>query len=319
VCSSDLDKTGTLTRGEPEVTDIITAPTIRPEQILQTAISLEVLSEHPLAQAIAEKARKENVTPLPVERFEAVSGLGVRAMVNGREHLLGNLRFMEESGVQMNHLTDAAVKLAKEGKTIVFLAEDNQATGLLGLSDVPKATAIEAIVELKKMGLKVAMMSGDHAQTARSMGATLGIDQVLAEVLPGDKASEIKRLQSQGQVVAMVGDGINDAPALAAADIGIAIGAGTDVAIEASDITLMNDDLRSVAAAIRLSFATMKVIRQNLFWAFIYNIIGIPIAAGVLYPFGGILLNPEVAAAAMALSSVSVVSNSLRLRRTWKA
>jgi Cu+-exporting ATPase len=314
-----FDKTGTLTKGAPEVTDILTAPNVRPEQILQTAISLEVLSEHPLAQAIVEKARKENLRPLSVERFEAVSGLGVRAIIAGRMHLLGNLRFMEASGVQMDGLAEAASRLSAEGKTCVFVAENNQATGLLGLSDVPKASAREALAALKKMGLKLAMVTGDNAQTARSMGAILGIDQTLAEVLPGDKASEIKRLQLQGQVVAMVGDGINDAPALASADIGIAIGAGTDVAIEASDITLMNDDLGSVAAAIRLSFATMKVIRQNLFWAFIYNIIGIPIAAGVLYPFGGILLNPEFAAAAMALSSVSVVSNSLRLRRTWKA
>jgi Cu+-exporting ATPase len=314
-----FDKTGTLTRGTPEVTDILTAPGMSQERVLQAALSLEVLSEHPLAQAIAEKARKENMTPLPAEQFEAVSGLGARAMVNGRMHLLGNLRFMEAAGVEMNGLDQAATRLSAEGKSCVFIAENNQATGVIGLSDVPKDTAAEALTDLKKMGLKVAMISGDHVQTARSVGAMLGIDQILAEVLPGDKASEIKRLQSQGQVVAMVGDGINDAPALAAADIGIAIGAGTDVAIEASDITLMNNDLRSVAAAIRLSFATVKVIRQNLFWAFIYNIIGIPIAAGVLYPFGGILLNPEFAAAAMALSSVSVVSNSLRLRRTWKA
>jgi len=314
-----FDKTGTLTRGEPEVTDILTAPGVSPERVLQAAFSLEVLSEHPLAQAIAEKARKENMTPLPVERFEAVSGFGARAVVNGHMYLLGNLRFMEESGVELHGLAQAAAQLSAEGKTCVFIAENDQATGVLGLSDVLKATAAEAIADLKKMGLKVAMLSGDHAQTARSVGAMLGIDQVLAEVLPGDKASEIRRLQSQGHVVAMVGDGINDAPALTAADIGIAIGAGTDVAIEASDITLMNNDLRSVAAAIRLSFTTMKVIRQNLFWAFIYNIIGIPIAAGVLYPFGGILLNPEFAAAAMAMSSVSVVSNSLRLRRIWKA
>jgi len=314
-----FDKTGTLTRGEPEVTDILTAPGVSPERVLRAAFSLEVLSEHPLAQAIAEKARKENMTPLPVERFESVSGFGARAVVNGNMYLLGNLRFMEESGVALHGLVQAVAQLLAEGKSCVFIAENDQATGVLGLSDVLKDTAAEAIADLKKMGLKVAMLSGDHAQTARSVGAMLGIDQVLAEVLPGDKASEIRRLQSQGHVVAMVGDGINDAPALTAADIGIAIGAGTDVAIEASDITLMNNDLRSVAAAIRLSFTTMKVIRQNLFWAFIYNIIGIPIAAGVLYPFGGILLNPEFAAAAMAMSSVSVVSNSLRLRRIWKA
>lgn len=314
-----FDKTGTLTRGEPAVTDILTAPGLSPERVLRTAFSLEVLSGHPLAQAIAEKARRENMTPLPVERFEAVSGLGARAVVNGRMNLLGNLRFMAESNVDMKGLDQAVSRRPAEGKSFVFVAEENQATGVLCLSDVPKTTAAEAIADLKNMGLKVAMLSGDHAQTARGMGAALGIDEVLAEVLPAEKTSEIKRLQSQGHVVAMVGDGINDAPALAAADVGIAIGAGADVAIEASDITLMNDDLKSVASAIRLSFATMKVIRQNLFWAFIYNVIGIPVAAGILYPFGGILLNPEIAAAAMALSSVSVVGNSLRLRRTWKA
>ena len=314
-----FDKTGTLTKGTPEVTDILTSPGVSPERVLQAACSLEALSEHPLAQAISNRAAQENVTALPVERFEAVSGLGVRAMVDGKRLALGSPRFMEAENVSMNSLADVATRLAKQGKTIVYIAENNQAIGLMGLSDVPKVSAREALAELKKMGLRVAMVTGDHEQTARSMGAALDIDDILAEVLPADKVSEIKRLQSQGQVVAMVGDGINDAPALAAADIGIAIGAGTDVAIEAGDITLMNDDLRSVAAAIRLSFATMKVIRQNLFWAFIYNIIGIPIAAGALYPFGGILLNPEFAAAAMAMSSVSVVSNSLRLRRTWKA
>jgi Cu+-exporting ATPase len=313
-----FDKTGTLTKGEPEVTDILTAPGVPPEKVLQAALSIEVLSEHPLAQAIVGRARRENLTPLPASQFEAVSGLGARAFVDGRPHLLGNLRFMETSGVKMNGLAEAATRLAGEGKTCVFVAEGNGVIGLLGLSDVPKASAAEALKVLRNMGLNVAMITGDNVQTARAVGAALGIDQVFADVLPGDKSKKIKELQSQGQVVAMVGDGINDAPALTAADIGIAIGAGTDVAIEASDITLMNDDLRSVADAIRLSFATMKVIRQNLFWAFIYNIIGIPIAAGVLYPFGGILLNPEFAAAAMAMSSVSVVSNSLRLRRSWK-
>jgi Cu+-exporting ATPase len=314
-----FDKTGTLTKGTPEVTDILMAPGVSPERVLQAAFSLEILSEHPLAQAISDRARKANVTPLAAERFEAVSGFGVKAVIDGHWHFLGNQRFMEAEGVRMNGLASKAARLAKEGKTVVIVAENDQATGLLGLSDVPKASALEALAELKNMGLRVAMITGDHAQTARSMGAALGIDEILAEVLPADKASEVKRLQSQGQVVAMVGDGINDAPALASADIGIAIGTGTDVAIEAGDITLMNDNLRSVAAAIRLSFATMKVIRQNLFWAFIYNVIGIPIAAGALYPFGGILLNPEFAAAAMALSSVSVVSNSLRLKRIWKA
>jgi Cu+-exporting ATPase len=313
-----FDKTGTLTQGEPEVTDMLTAPDVPRERLLQTALSIGILSEHPLARAIVRMAKKEIPAPLPFERFESVSGLGIRATLDGHAYMLGNLRFMEAAGVQMNDLTQIALQWSQKGKSCVFMAEGRQATGIFGLIDVPKVSAVEALDDLQKMGLKVAMVTGDHAQTARSMGAILGIDEVIAEVLPGDKADQIKRLQSQGHVVAMVGDGINDAPALTAADIGIAIGAGTDVAIEASDITLMNNDLRSVGAAIRLSFATMNVIRQNLFWAFIYNIIGIPVAAGILYPFGGILLNPEFAAAAMALSSVSVVGNSLRLRRIWK-
>ena len=232
--------------------------------------------------------------------------------------MVGNLRLMEQAGLRLNGLAEAAARLSGEGKTCVFVAEENQVIGLMGLSDVPKASAAEAVRALKDLGLEVAMITGDNAQTANAAGSALGISLVLAEVLPEDKSEAIRKMQSQGQVVAMVGDGINDAPALAAADIGIAIGAGTDVAIEASDITLMSDDLKSVPAAIRLSFDTMKVIRQNLFWAFIYNVIGIPIAAGILYPFGGILLNPEFAAAAMALSSVSVVGNSLRLRRSLR-
>lgn len=314
-----FDKTGTLTRGEPEVTDIITAPGITTEHLLRTALSLETLSEHPLAQAIAKKAAGENVEPFPVERFEALSGLGVRAASGRHEYLLGNLRFMEISGVETHGLDQVASALFASGKSCVFTAENKKAIGMFALSDMPKLSARDALADLKKMGIKVAMMTGDNMQTAASVGAMLGMDSILAEVQPKEKAAQIRELQSQGHVVAMVGDGINDAPALAAADTGIAIGAGTDVAIEAGDITLMTDNLRSVAAAIKLSLATMRVIRQNLFWAFIYNIVGIPIAAGVLYPFGGILLNPELAAAAMALSSVSVVGNSLRLQRSWKA
>ena len=311
-----FDKTGTLTRGEPEVTDLLAAPGVAEERVLRMALSIETLSEHPLARAIADRARRENLMPLPVEAFEAASGLGAKAVVEGVPCRVGNLRLMEQAGLRLNGFADAAVLLAGEGKTCVFVAEENRVIGLLGLADVPKASAAEAVAALKKMGLEVAMITGDNAQTAKAVGEALGIDRVVAEVLPEDKSAAIRTMQSQGKIVAMVGDGINDAPALAAADIGIAIGAGTDVAIEASDITLMNDDLKSVPAAVRLSFETMKVIRQNLFWAFIYNVIGIPVAAGILYPFGGILLNPEFAAAAMALSSVSVVGNSLRLRRS---
>ncbi len=311
-----FDKTGTLTRGEPEVTDIAAAEGIAPEKVLQTALSLESLSEHPLAQAIVNRAKESGLAPLPAETFEALTGLGARAVIEGRPCLLGNLRLMVQEGMGLQGMDQQAADLAAQGKTCVLVAEEGRVLGLIALSDVPRESAKAAVAELKAAGLKVAMITGDNVSTGQAIGRQLGIEQVLAEVLPGDKAKEIRRLQQEGQIVAMVGDGINDAPALTAADIGIAVGAGTDVAIEASDITLMTGDLQAVPRAIRLSFETMKVIRQNLFWAFIYNIIGIPIAAGALYPFFGVLLNPEFAAAAMALSSVSVVSNSLRLRHT---
>ena len=313
-----FDKTGTLTRGEPEVTDIVTRSGEDENRVLQIAMSLEAVSEHPLAAAIMERGRRANLSPLSVERFEALSGLGAGAFMNGSYCLLGNRRLMETRHIEFDSLIDEAGRLAAEGKTCVYVAEGNQAVGLIGLADVPRKSAKETISTLKDMGLQVALITGDNISTARAVGTVLGIDHIMAEVLPADKAAEISRLREQGQVVAMVGDGINDAPALTAADIGIAIGAGTDVAMEASDITLIKNDLRSVPKAIKLSFETMKVIKQNLFWAFIYNVLGIPVAAGVLYPFFGILLNPEFAAAAMALSSVSVVSNSLRLRRAWK-
>jgi Cu+-exporting ATPase len=312
-----FDKTGTLTRGEPTVTDVVPAERIEERKLLQVAVSLEAVSEHPLAQAIMERGRDKQISALPVEGFDSISGLGVRGFVDGCLCILGNRRFMDQEGVVCGKLAGVADRLAGDGKTMVFIAETGKLLGIIGLSDVPKDSAKETVLALRGMGLKVAMMTGDNASTARSMGAALGIDTVMSEILPGEKAKEIRKLQAEGEVVAMVGDGINDAPALAAADIGIAVGAGTDVAMEASDMTLMTEDLKAVPAAIRLSLATMQVIRQNLFWAFIYNVIGIPIAAGVLYPFGGILLNPEFAAAAMAMSSVSVVGNSLRLRRVW--
>jgi Cu+-exporting ATPase len=346
-----FDKTGTLTRGEPEVTDIIPAPGVATAEVLQAALDIEAVSEHPLARAVLERAKREGVHAKAVAGFEAVSGFGAKAVRDGKTILLGNRRFLEGEGiviggaqkgaagspgeqsfsVRTDHPSSTegetgagggmkgdAARLAGEGKTSVFVAENGRILGLLGFADQPKPSAAAAVAALKGMGLKVAMITGDNAGTAKAMGKILGIDRILAEVLPGDKAAEIRRLREEGEVVAMVGDGINDAPALAAADIGIAIGAGTDVAIEASDITLMQDDLLAVPRAIRLSFETMRTIRQNLFWAFIYNIIGIPIAAGVLYPLWGILLNPEFAAAAMAMSSVSVVGNSLRLRRRWR-
>ena len=309
-----FDKTGTLTVGAPRVTDVETAPGMARDRVLQVAASVEALSEHPLAAAIVERARSEGIAPGPVEGFEALSGLGARARTGGMIVLLGNQKLLEREGVRLDGLGATAERLSGEAKTCVFVALGGEAAGLIALADVPKDRAAETVATLKGMGLEVGLITGDNEGTARSVGRALGIERVLAEVLPGGKAKEIERLQAQGEVVAMVGDGINDAPALSAADIGIALGAGTDVAIEASDITLIRDDLRAVPEAIRLSFRTMKVIRQNLFWAFIYNVIGIPMAAGVLYPFFGVLLNPVYAAAAMALSSVSVVTNSLRLR-----
>ena len=313
-----FDKTGTLTRGEPVVTDVYTARGFSDKEVLAAAAALEKMSEHPLAQAILSERKpikypwrkRINLRHYPVWEQKRI--------LEGKSCLIGNRLLMETEGISTAVLDEAAAKLALEGKTVVYIARENTAIGLIALADVPKDSAKQAIDELKRRGLKVAMVTGDNAGTAQAVASQLGIDRVLAEVLPGSKADEIKKLQKEGEVVAMVGDGINDAPALAAADVGIAIGAGTDVAIEAGDITLIRDDLMGVPEAINLSAATMRVIKQNLFWAFFYNVIGIPIAAGILYPFFGILLNPEFAAAAMALSSVSVVSNSLRLKTVWK-
>lgn len=312
-----FDKTGTLTRGTPEVTDIVTMPSFRREDVLQAAASIEALSEHPLGRAIVDRARQESVSHLPVEDFEALSGLGARGRVNGRNVLIGNRKLLESQGVPADETGVEAEALLSLGKTCVFVAIDGKPAGIIAIADALKATAGEAVSRLKAMGLQVAMITGDRRETALAIASELGIDRVMAEVLPGEKAGEIRRLQEEGHVVAMVGDGINDAPALATADIGIAIGAGTDIAVEASDVTLIQEDLRLVVSAVRLSSLTMRVIKQNLFWAFFYNSLGIPIAAGVLYPFFHILLNPMFAAAAMALSSVSVVTNALRIRRIW--
>ncbi len=311
-----FDKTGTLTRGEPEVTDIVPAEGIVEKDILEIAASIEAVSEHPLARAVIRESHQKDIQVNTVDHFEALSGLGARGIVNERKVFVGNHKLMEKNVIKLHGLGEKAKLLANKGKTCIFVASEGRIMGVIALSDVPRKSAGESVDTLKKMGLNVAMITGDNEKTARAIGDAVGIDNILAEVLPADKASEIRKLQEKN-CVAMVGDGINDAPALTTADIGIAIGAGTDVALEASDITLMTNDLRSVPAAIKLSFQTMKVIKQNLFWAFFYNSLGIPIAAGILYPFFGILLNPVVAAAAMAMSSVSVVSNSLRLRRLW--
>lgn len=309
-----FDKTGTLTRGTPQVTNIIAGSGNDVEKVLQAAASIEARSEHPLAKAIMIEARDRSIEAGDVEQFKAVSGRGAKARSKGVDLCVGAAAFMEYEGINIDELRSEAGVEAELGRTCVFVAADGKLVGLISISDTPRDEAREAIIELKSMGLKVGMITGDNRQTAKATADLIGLDYVLSEVLPGAKADEIRRLQSERRVVAMVGDGINDAPALSAADVGIAIGAGADIAMEASDITLMKSDVRLVASAIKLSLKTMRVIRQNLFWAFFYNVIGIPIAAGVLYPSFGILLNPVFAAAAMALSSVSVVTNSLRLR-----
>ncbi len=311
-----FDKTGTLTEGRPVVTDIF-AEGVKEEELLSVAASVERASEHPLGAAVVQLAEERGTAFLEVEDFDALPGLGIRARVEGREVLLGNDRLMRERGPGLNGLGARAEALAGEGKTPIFLARNGEVVGLMALADVLKPQAAEAVGMIRGLGVEVAMITGDNRRTADAVAGQAGIERVLAEVLPGDKAAEVRRLQEEGRVVSMVGDGINDAPALAQADVGIAVGSGTDVAIEASDVTLMSGDLRRVSTALKLSRRTIRTIKQNLFWAFIYNVIGIPIAAGALYPFfgkGG-LLNPIFAAAAMAFSSVSVVSNSLRLRR----
>lgn len=312
-----FDKTGTLTRGEPEVTDIVAVRGHSPAQVLALAAALEKSSEHPLAQSILKRAAAENIDVVRAEGFEALSGLGAKAVIDGAMCLAGNQKLMDVERVETASVRAQAEAKAGEGNTVIYIAREKTAIGFIALADVARASARPAVQILKDRGLKVAMITGDNQGTADSIAAGLAIDEVMAQVLPGHKAEAVQKLQAKGEVVAMVGDGINDAPALAAADVGIAIGTGTDTAIEAAEVTLIRDDLTAVPEAISLSALTMRVIKQNLFWAFIYNIIGIPIAAGVLYPFFGILLNPAFAAAAMALSSVSVVSNSLRLKRVW--
>lgn len=313
-----FDKTGTLTKGQLTLTDIIAAEGFDERKVIAYAAALEKKSEHPLAQAIVQKAKAERINIAETEKFEAVSGMGAKAFIENKLIIVGNRFFMKKENVAVNDWDSKAAKLESEGKTTVFVSSEKNILGIIALADTPKDSAKQAIANLYGRGLKVAMITGDNSGTAQAIAAQLDIEKVMADVLPGKKAEEIIMLQSAGEVVAMVGDGINDAPALAAADVGIAIGAGTDVAIEASDITLIRDDLLGVPEAIGLSEATMRIIKQNLFWAFFYNVIGIPVAAGALYPFFGILLNPEFAAAAMALSSFSVVSNSLRLRRVWR-
>jgi Cu+-exporting ATPase len=325
-----LDKTGTLTRGEPVVTDILATPTSSREEVLRLAASAEHGSEHPLGEAIVQAANEKKLKLLPTTDFDAIPGQGVKASVAGKKLLLGNLKFIEDKGLSLNGLGTEAERLREKGKTVMFLGADSRVMGVIALADTLKPNAKKALKEIDRMGIETVMITGDNRRTAEAIAKEAGIDRLLAEVLPENKSREVKKLQKKGRVVAMVGDGINDAPALAQADVGIAIGTGTDVAMETGDITLISGDLAGIPTAISLSKSTMRTIKQNLFWAFAYNTALIPVAAGVLYlafGTGGVpsglnfilgeygFLNPILAAAAMAASSVTVVFNSLRLKR----
>ena len=312
-----FDKTGTLTVGRPEVTDIVTVPGVGEDDALAVAAGAEQASEHPLGEAIVRLAKERGLALLPVGEFTAVPGQGIDAMAPDGRILLGNETMMNERGIDVSLLADRAIALQAQGKTVVFLAFAGRLLALIAVADVLKPDAAATIRRLREMGLAVAMLSGDNRRTAEAIAREAGIERVLAEVLPADKAGEIKRLQEGGHRVAMVGDGINDAPALTQADVGIVMGSGTDVAIEAADVTLMRSDVAGVVVALELSRRTIQIVKQNLGWAFGYNILLIPVAAGVLYPLAGVLLSPILAGAAMAFSSVSVVTNSLRLKR-WR-
>jgi Cu+-exporting ATPase len=310
-----LDKTGTITLGRPEVSEVVLAPQagLGEDELLRLAASVERLSEHPLAGAIVRRAR--GLALEEAAGFQSLAGRGARASVGGREVLVGNQRLLEEHGVAPEGLPRDVERLAAEGKTAMLVALERRPAGVIAAADPLKPGSREAIGRLRAMGLEVVLLTGDNPRTAAAVAREAGVERVVAGVLPEGKVAEIRRLQESGQVVAMVGDGVNDAPALAQADLGIAIGAGADVAVEASDVTLLRDDLAGVPRAIELSRATMRTTCQNLFWAFAYNVVGIPVAAGALYPATGVLLSPILASAAMALSSVSVVTNSLRLGR----
>ncbi|AHJ96843.1 heavy metal translocating P-type ATPase [Hymenobacter swuensis] len=310
-----LDKTGTITRGEPTVTDFVPAAGQDASLLLQVVAAVERQSEHPLAEAVVRYADSRQTVVVPASGFQAVEGKGAQAEVNSQPVLIGNLRLLEEAGISLPPaVRQQADDLLAQTKTVLYVAVAGQAAGVIGVADTVRETSAAAIKRLQGMGIEVVMMTGDNPQTAAQVAGQVGITRYFAEVLPGDKASKVTELQAEGRTVAMVGDGINDAPALAQADIGLAMGGGTDVAMEAAGITLMRSDLQGVVTAIDLSRQTIRTIKQNLFFAFIYNTLGIPIAAGLLYPFFGILLSPMLAAGAMALSSVSVLTNSLRLR-----
>ena len=310
-----LDKTGTLTQGQPQVTDVLPLTGWTPDQLLALAAAAEVNSEHPLGQAIVAGARERELALPEVTDFQSLTGSGIQVRLDQATYYLGNRRLMQEQGLDLGQAEEQAAALAAGGKTPIYVANEHELLGLIAVADPLKETSPEAVRRLKAMGLQVIMLTGDNAKTAQALAAEAGIDQVISDVLPADKAQVVADLQAKGLKVAMVGDGINDAPALAQADVGLAIGRGTDVAIESADMVLMGSDLTSVATAIKLSQATIRNIKENLFWAFAYNVLGIPVAMGVLHLFGGPLLNPMLAGAAMSFSSVSVIVNALRLRR----
>jgi Cu+-exporting ATPase len=309
-----LDKTGTITRGEPSLTDVLPAAGFGADDVLRLAASLERGSEHPLGEAIVRGAEGKRLVLAQASDFAAIPGHGVSGRVDGRAVLLGNAKLMTDRGVQADALASEWERLANDGKTPMFVALDGKAAGIVAVADTVKPDSKAAIAALKRLGIEVVMLTGDNPRTANAIARQVGVDRVLAEVLPEEKAHEVQKLQLEGKVVGMVGDGINDAPALAQADVGFAIGTGTDVAIEAADVTLIKGSLGGVVTAIEISRATMRNVYQNLFGAFVYNTAGIPVAMGLLYPFFGLLLSPLIAAAAMAFSSVTVVSNANRLR-----
>jgi Cu+-exporting ATPase len=310
-----VDKTGTLTEGKPRLVTVEPVPGIDVPTLLGLAASLEHVSEHPLAAAIVAGARERSVPISEVSHFESMTGKGVTGTVGRRPVAIGSMRHLEALGIDSGTLRARADELRREGQTVMFVAVDGTPAGLVGVADPIKPTAAEAIHALRQEGLEIVMVTGDNRTTAEAVAKSVGIDQVEADVLPDRKAAVVKRLQDRGERVAMAGDGINDAPALAQADVGIAMGTGTDVAMESAGVTLVKGDLRGIVRARRLSRATMKNIRQNLFFAFVYNVLGVPIAAGALFPFFGVLLSPMIASAAMTFSSVSVIGNALRLRR----
>ncbi|MBU3142485.1 heavy metal translocating P-type ATPase [Clostridium sp. CF012] len=310
-----FDKTGTITEGKPKVTDVVVINGIAQNDLLQLAASAEKGSEHPLGEAIVKGATEKGLEFKKLDFFKAIPGYGIEVKIDGKNILLGNRKLMMDSKISLAELEKISDELAGEGKTPMYIAIDSKMAGIIAVADTVKASSKKAIEKLHEMGIEVAMITGDNKRTAQAIAKQVGIDRILAEVLPQDKANEVKKLQAEGKKVAMVGDGINDAPALAQADIGIAIGSGTDVAMESADIVLMRSDLMDVPTALQLSKSTIRNIKQNLFWAFGYNIIGIPVAMGILHVFGGPLLNPMIAGAAMSLSSVSVLTNALRLKR----